>query len=263
MAETEIMEDNNDFIHTLWDELADFDAARSDEALGYLMAGLCQLVGAQNANWIGSVRMVDILPGDLVHGWRPRCVRFLHPSAQIDASVKEQAKNLELGSVDESTIRNVAQAGIFRANRATDLVPRWLESDYSLRYFKPFGLSDVIWAGIPVNADAECYFGIFREDGHSLFTAEERDLVASALRGLKWFCRQQLLSHGLTVASSPLTATEREVLGGLLSGLSEKQIAADRYQSPHTTHEYVTNIYRKFGVNNRATLMALWLGKAA
>lgn len=255
--------DTSERIHALWDELADFDATRANDALDHLMAGLCRLTDAQNANWIGAVRMADILPGDPVHGWRPRCVLFLHPSTQIDASVKDQVKNLELGCVDETTILNVALAGTFRANRAIDLAPGWLESDYYRRYFEPLGHRDVIWAGVPVNSDAECYFGIFREDPHSRFTPEERDLVAHALRGLKWFCRRLMLSHGLTVATSPLTATEREVLGGLLSGLSEKQIAAARHQSPHTTHEYVTNIYRKFGVGNRAALMALWLGKAA
>jgi DNA-binding CsgD family transcriptional regulator len=254
--------DRQEFIHSLWDELADFDAARSDEALNRLLSALCHLVDAQNANWMGAVRMADILPGDPVHGWRPRCVLFLHPSAQIDASVKEQVKNLELGCVDETTILNVALAGTFRANRAIDLVPGWFESDYCRRYFEPFGHRDVIWVGVPVNADAECYFGIFREDSHSRFTPEERDLVAYALRGLKWFCRRLMLSHGLTVATLPLTATEREVLGGLLGGLSEKQIAAARQQSSHTTHEHVTNIYRKFGVSNRPTLMAIWLGKA-
>lgn len=250
-------------IHALWDELADFDAARADAALDHLMASLCQFVDAQNANWIGSVRMADVLAGDPVHGWRPRVVHFLHPSAQIEGSVKEQAKNLEQGSVDQSTIVNVAQAGTFRTNRAVDLVPGWLESDYYHRYFKAFGLKDVIWAGLPVNEDAECYFGVFRDDAHPHFTPAERDFVGNALRGLKWFYRRQMLSRGLMVATSPLTATEREVLGGLLSGLSEKQIASARNQSPHTTHEYVSNIYRKFGVGNRSTLMSLWLGKAA
>lgn len=258
-----VSNETSERIHALWDELADFDAARSEEALEHLMKGLCQLVDAQNVNWIGSVRMADILPGDPVHGWRPRVVHFLHPSAQIDGSVKEQTKNLEQGSVDESTIVNVAQAGTFRTNRAVDLAPRWFESDYCRRYFKALGLNDVIWVGLPVNEDAECYFGVFRNDGHPLFTPAERDLVGYALRGLKWFYRRQMLGRGLMVASTPLTATEREVLGGLLTGLSEKQIAAARNQSPHTTHEYVTNIYRKFGVGNRSTLMALWLGKAA
>ncbi|MCK9389551.1 MAG: helix-turn-helix transcriptional regulator [Sulfuritalea sp.] len=258
-----VSNDNSDRIHILWDELADFDAARADDALDHLMAGLGHLVDAQNVNWFGTVRMADILPGDPVHGWRPRCVQFLHPSTQIDASVKEQTKNLELGSADETAIRNVTMTGTFRANRAVDLAPGWLESDYYRRYFQPFGLNDVIWAGVPVNDDAECYFGIFRDDAHPHFTPEESDLVAYALRGLKWFCRQQLLSHGLMVATSPLTAVERQVLGGLLTGLVEKQIAAAQHQSPHTTHEYVSNIYRKFGVKNRAALMALWLGKAA
>lgn len=64
-------------------------------------------------------------------------------------------------------------------------------------------------------------------------------------------------------ASSPLTPVERQVLQSLLTGLSEKAIASAQSQSYHTTHEYVTSIYRKFGVNNRAALMALWLGKSS
>lgn len=258
-----ISDETSDRIHALWDELADFDAARADDALDHLLAGLCRFADAQNANWIGAVRMADILPGDPVHGWRPRFVHFLRPSAAIDASVKEQTKNLEQGSVDETTIRNVALAGTFRANRVIDLAPGWFESDYCRRYFTAFGHTDVIWAGVPVNADAECYFGIFRDGDHPRFTPEERDLVGYVLRGLKWFYRRQMLSRGLMVANSPLTAVERQVLGGLLTGLVEKQIAATQGQSHHTTHEYVSNIYRKFGVGNRAALMALWLGKTA
>lgn len=247
-------------IHTLWDELADFDAARADEAMDHLMDGLCRLVDAQNANWFGAVRLND-MHGDPVHGWRVRCFRYLHPAPALTDSAKAQIKNLDRGSVDVNTIRNANLAGSFRVNRAEDLTPGWLESDYSERYFKAAGRADAIWAGIPVNDDAESYFGIFRDAGYPRFTPEERDIVGYALRGLKWFCRRQMLSHGLMVASSPLTATEREVLGGLLSGQLEKQIAGTLDQSYHTTHEYVTGIFRKFGVNNRAALMALWLGK--
>jgi DNA-binding CsgD family transcriptional regulator len=52
-------------------------------------------------------------------------------------------------------------------------------------------------------------------------------------------------------------------LQGLLTGQPEKQIATALDQSHHTTHEYVMTIYRKFGVNNRPALMALWLGKGS
>lgn len=251
-------------IHLLWDELADFDAARTDAALDHLLATLCELVNAQNANWFGAVRMTDILPGDPVHGWRPRCVHFLHPSAPLDVSAKEQTKNLEQGSVDETAIRNVSFAGTFRANRIVDLVSEeWFQSDYYRCHFQAFGQADIIWAGVPVNKDAECYLGIFRNVPHPRFSAEERDTIAYTLRSLKWFLRQQLLARGLLVASSPLTPLERGVLQGLLTGQSEKQIAVALNKSYHTTHEYVSSIFRKFGVNNRAALMALWLGKPA
>jgi len=69
--DTGAMEKNsNDFIHTLWDELADFDAARSDEALNHLMAGLSTLAGAWNILWMGAVR-----PGCRCPGFRWRCIR--------------------------------------------------------------------------------------------------------------------------------------------------------------------------------------------
>ena len=39
-------------IYRFWDELADFDAARSDEAMCHLMRGLCKLAGGWNASWV-------------------------------------------------------------------------------------------------------------------------------------------------------------------------------------------------------------------
>lgn len=252
-----------DRIHRLWDELADFDAARPDAARDHLLASLCALVDAQNANWLGAVRLPDIAPVDPAHGWRPRKVIYLHPSPPIDAALAEQVKRIEQGNIDLSTVRNVAQAGVFRANRLIDLVPEeWFASAYYQAYYKGLGREDAIWAGCPVNEDAEVYFGIFRHVGRPRFGAAERETVAYALRGLKWFHRRQMLAHGLLVASTPLTAAERAVLQELLTGRPEKEIAAGLDKSHHTIHEYVTNIYRKFGVQNRAALMALWLGKA-
>lgn len=253
-----------DRTHSLWDELADFQAAQAEESLHHLMRGLCRLVDAQTANWIGAVRMASNIPHDPVKGWRPRTIIHLDPYPQLHVAVQEQTKQLEAGEVDLTTVRNVATAGTFRANRLADLAPpEWFESAYYRKYYLGMGRVDAIWAGVPVNEDAETYFGIFRDTQHAPFTPEERDTLAYALRGLKWFHRQQMLSRGLLVASSPLTLVERQVLSSLLNGKTEKEIAAIQGQSPHTTHEYVTAIYRKFGVKNRASLMALWLGKAA
>jgi DNA-binding CsgD family transcriptional regulator len=257
-------EDSNDFIHTLWDELADFDAAHSDAALAHLMNGLCTLAGAWNIVWVGVVRMDANIPGDPVKGWRPRLIRFLNPSPPLDNHARQEAEKLEQGVVDATTIRNAAGAGRFRANRLRDLVgPEWFESPYYRVTYQLLGTVDAIWVAFPVNEDAESYFGIFRAPDTPPFTESERDEVAYALRGIKWFHRQLMLSHGLLVVMTPLTPAERRVLHLLLTGLSEKLIAAELGRSYHTTHECVTAIFRKFGVNNRAALMALWLGQTA
>jgi len=254
--------EQQDFIHTLWDELADFDAAHADEALTCLMERLCTLVGAWNVTWLGSVRMDTSFPGDPVKGWRAPLVRFLHPSVQLDDVVREQIDQLEEGIVDVTTIRNAEGAGVFRANRLRDLVDEeWFDSPYYRAYYQAVGNSDAIWVIFPINEDAESWFGIFRSLESPPFTETERDVIAYALRGIKWFHRQLMLSHGLLVAVTTLTPAERRVLHLLLTGLPEKQIAVEIERSYHTVHQYVITIFRKFGVNNRAALMALWLGQ--
>lgn len=256
--------DSNDFIHTLWDELADFDAAHSDEALTHLMAGLCTLAGAHNILWMGAVRLDTTFPGDPVKGWRPRVMHHLHPSVPLHDAAWEETEKLEQGVVDITTIRNTENAGTFRANRLCDLVgPEWFESPYYRVHYRGLGTADAIWVAFPVNEDAESWFGIYRAPDRPPFTEAERDAVAYVLRGIKWFHRQLMLSHGLLLAATPLTPAERRVLHLLLAGLSEKLIAAELDRSLHTIHECITAIFRKFGVNNRAALMSLWLGQAA
>lgn len=253
-----------DFIHALWDELADFDAARSDEALSHFMRELCKLGGAWNVTWFGAVRLDASLPGDPLKGWRPHSIRHLHSTPPLDGAVQEQMDDLDRGVVDLTTIRNVEGAGTFRANRLCDLVgPEWFDSAYYRAYYQGVGSSDAVWVAFPVNKDAESWFGILRAQGSPAYTETERDVIAYALRGIKWFHRQLMLSHGLLVAATILTQTERRVLQLLLTGLSEKQIAEKLERSYHTTHECVTAIFRKFSVNNRASLMALWLGKVS
>jgi DNA-binding NarL/FixJ family response regulator len=86
------------------------------------------------------------------------------------------------------------------------------------------------------------------------------ELVAQALRGIKWFHRQLLLGHGFGASEKPITVAERRIIKGLLSGATEKVIAEEANLTCGTVHQYATRIYRKFGVNGRAEFMALWLG---
>lgn len=54
----------------------------------------------------------------------------------------------------------------------------------------------------------------------------------------------------------PLSPRLRQTLGRLLEGDSEKQVAAHLDLSSATVHQYVTTLYRHFGVSRRAQLLA-------
>lgn len=70
------------------------------------------------------------------------------------------------------------------------------------------------------------------------------------------------LSYGPVTDKGPMPAHHRKVLLALLKGRSEKQVAADLGLSINTTHQYVTALYRRFNVRNRASLMGMWLASA-
>ena len=248
-------------IHRLWDELADADGTRFDDVADHLMVSLCELVAAQNAVWMGSVRLSDAFPNDPVQGWRAPIIRHLYPARVLDDAAKEQAHDLHRGVADETTVANVAGAGRFRANRLRDVVSNeWFDSYYYHRYYRGVGLDDAIFVAFPINKEAESWFGVFREIGKPGFTLEERDTLSYALRGIKWLHRQLMLSHGLLIASKPLTPAERRVLQLLLSRTSEKEIGHHLGLTVNSVHQYVVSVFRKFGVNSRASLMSLWLG---
>lgn len=56
-----------------------------------------------------------------------------------------------------------------------------------------------------------------------------------------------------------LSPRQQETLKHLLTGDSEKQIAAKLSVSRHTVHVYVKDLYRHFGANSRGELLARWV----
>jgi DNA-binding CsgD family transcriptional regulator len=252
-----------EYIHCLWDELADFDPTRCDEALLHLMRRLCARIGADNAIWLGVVRADEVGPEDPTGGWRAVVIRNLVTTPLLDEAVQKQKELLDRGVADVATLRHLAGAGRLRTSRLCDVVePDWFQSDYYRTFYLDAGLQDAILSSFPVNQDVESWIGLHRRKGRKPFDEAERDDLARIMRGLKWFHRQLLLSHGLLVAASPLTAAERKVLHLFLTGLPEKQIAELLGRSPHTVHDTVAALYRKFGVASRSALMAIWLGSA-
>jgi DNA-binding NarL/FixJ family response regulator len=56
-----------------------------------------------------------------------------------------------------------------------------------------------------------------------------------------------------------LPPRQQQTLKHLLTGDSEKQIAAKLSVSRHTVHVYVKDLYRRFGASSRAELLARWV----
>jgi DNA-binding CsgD family transcriptional regulator len=256
------MNDRIDAIYALWEELADFPMGEGDAALLHLLAALCDMLGAQNAIWSALVRLPTPAAGDLLEGWRPRLVRLLNPVPAMAESVRQRMDQLCSPDVDQSQRLAVSGGAPFRTWLLSEgLPPDWFDGAYYRRHYLGIGLADSLSLRWALNDDVRVHLTLLRSAAAPRFSAEDKAPLALAMRGLKWFLRRQLLGHGLLIASTPLSPTERQVLLALLGGRVEKQIAQDLAQSAHTTHVQVKSIYSKFGVTKRSALTALWLGR--
>jgi DNA-binding CsgD family transcriptional regulator len=255
-------ETQREAIHRLWDTLADFPVSETDQALVHLMEGIAGMIGAQNAYWLGSVRMNAMLPEDPLKGFRPRANRYLHPAPTHDEAFRAQAVRWNRNEANEGHARAVRDAGTFRSFRLRAVMrPAWFEEEFYKAFHGSRGFHDQCMVIFPLHEDFETLFSFHRVRVKKNFTAEEEALAAYALRGIKWFHRQIGLSYGLLIAGAPLSFTQRQVTQLLLTERSEKEIAEEIEKTVRTTHKHITEIFRKFGVNSRAGLMAIWLGQ--
>ncbi|MES2032167.1 MAG: helix-turn-helix transcriptional regulator [Pseudomonadota bacterium] len=249
-------------VYGLWDRLAEFSVGDSDAALTHLLATLCNMLSASNVLWSVVVRLPSPKRADPLLGWRPRIVRLLDPNPAMAASAQQQFDSLWSTNLDLSQILSAAGDETFRVRLLFEaLPPEWFKGEHYRRHYLDVGHADSISVRIALNDDVRIRLFVFRDLQSPRFSPVDGEHLGFVMRGLKWFHRQQLLSHGLLIANAPLTPAERRVLLALLDGQVEKEIAQKFDQSPNTTHFHVKSIYDKFGVRNRAALAALWLGK--
>ena len=250
-------------IFALWDRMADIEAADMDRGQKVLLEGMRRLLAASTAMSLVAVRMTKRKKTDPARGWRPRHVIQLHQDAKSRANIKAAERQYEAGQLDITVVNNLSLAGTWRARRLSELAPpEWFDSAFYQQFYARVGRADGLWVGCPINKDLEMYVGLFRSRRQPAFTPRERDVALLAMRGLKWFLRRYVLSLGLDLARTPLTGMERRVLRHLLNGHTQSSIAESLAQSQHTTHDHIKSIYRKFDVNSRSALTALWLGRS-
>jgi DNA-binding CsgD family transcriptional regulator len=252
-------------VHRLWDSLSEFPTSETDQALLHLMEGIARMIGAGNAYWLGYLRF-NAEPDDPLKGLRPGLPpganRYLYPAPLHNELSRAQTIKWNTMHVNEGYLRVARDVGQFRAFRLRKEMPAaYFEGEFYQTFHASRGFHDQCVVIFPVNTDYESLFNFQRVGVKKDFAAAEEAIAAYALRGIRWFHRQIALSHGLLVAGTPLSPAQRQITQLLLTERSEKQIAAEIGKTPKTTHNYITEIFRKFGVKSRAGLMAVWLGQ--
>ena len=253
-----------DHIHNLWDRLADFDATRVEEAQFFLMRELKRLAGADDAVWIGFVRMAhgEAAAGDHQFGWRGRAIVHLEWTDLKRQVVADALKAQEVDGGVPSATELLRGAGSFRTLTLREVhdMETFTRTGHYRACFVPFNITDRMWCIFPVNADCEAVY-ILDRCGGPPFRERDKRAVSAALRGIKWFHRRTMLFHGVMLGDGRLTPRERRLLARLLSDSTEKEIAADLGLAASTIRGYIKQLYRKFGVRGRMGLVALWLGR--
>lgn len=123
------------------------------------------------------------------------------------------------------------------------------------RYFRPGNVHHRLASVFPTSDRAIFLLHLHRPRGERDFSSRDRAL-------LELFHGEMgpLLGRALASATEPMPMSLprrlRQTLACLVEGDTEKQVAARLGLSHATAHQYVTALYRRFGVRSRAQLLA-------
>jgi len=259
---------DQDTVIRLWHELMEFPASSPQEALEHCLRAMAQEVGAVNATWVGAAREKDWErrnPFDPLLGWRPHICLTLHPTDAWQRAHEVAMDAVRNNYMDPQTVALASQFGQNRCFLRDEVVSDrdWKRDRINREVLAPLGIGHRLIGAAATAPGAESYLIFDRDGGGRGFSARERDLLAFFLRGSALLHRELLQMHGLLNALRPLSPRERDVLRLLLTGVSEREIAAALGLTPATTHQYVVAVLRNFGAHSRAELMSQWLQRLA
>jgi DNA-binding NarL/FixJ family response regulator len=216
-----------------------------------MLEGLCRLLGARAATG-GEGRWV-----------RPH--RDIEATFAVDVGIDSRAHELyvaymrDLGPGADPIFQAMGQLPgrlVVRTRRELVSDRRWYRSRAWDEYRRPIDIDDQLTSIFQTSdAGIVSVIAILRASGERDFSARERRLLTSFHEELG-----RLIGHALVSATEPtpprLSRRLGQTLTCLLEGDTEKQVAARLGLSHATVHQYVTALYRHFGVGSRAQLLA-------
>lgn len=218
-----------------------------------MLEGACQLIGVPVAaggegRWIRPHGTVEV---------------FSAFAAGLDSRGYElfTAYHRELGPSGDpifQALGHVPGQVVTRARRQLVSDGAWYRSA-AWEYRRPIGIDEQLTSVYQVSGDgAVSVIAVHREASKREFSARQHRLMSFFHAELGRLIGQALVST-IEPSSGKLSPRLRQTLACLLDGDSEKQLAARVGLSQATVHQYVTTLYRYFGVRSRAQLLALAL----
>jgi DNA-binding CsgD family transcriptional regulator len=159
------------------------------------------------------------------------------------------------------------QVGRLRTHRRAEVVAEevWTRHPQN-ELARALGFDDDVASMVPIGRGRECLLAASTGIGDPRLCERERLLLHLVQGALPWFSAtlmEPLRDRGgrlrLTGLEARLAPRLRPVLRQLLTGRTEKEIAAALGLSPRTVHKYVELIFAASEVSGRAELMALFI----
>jgi DNA-binding CsgD family transcriptional regulator len=134
----------------------------------------------------------------------------------------------------------------------------WYNSPAFCEYHRPSGTDDGVMSVVLLNARQMHGIALFRPPGQGKFTTRDQQFLEVFHAELEPYLHADLAPPGCDPVSQ-LSPRLRDVLGCLLEGDSEQQVARRLGLTSRTVSQYVKGVYRAFGVNSRGELLARWI----
>jgi DNA-binding CsgD family transcriptional regulator len=148
---------------------------------------------------------------------------------------------------------------LIRTRRQDVADDAWYRCRMYVEYHEPVGVDDCAVSVWDLPGGRVDLIGLHRDVGDRGFSARELALLRLFHAELG-----RLIGPTLTSPDDPLSPTRlpprvRQTLACLLEGDSEKQVSARLGLSGPTVHQYVMALYRRYGVESRAELLARFI----
>jgi DNA-binding CsgD family transcriptional regulator len=221
-----------------------------------MLLGVCRLVDAPlgmggEGRWVGPARRFEFIGGPLPIGpFDPKGLRFFAEHARTNLTDEDPV----FGPLSRIRAPLVTRA---REQLLEDRV--WYRCPLCAIVREALSFDHAVYSAYGMAGPDEVnMISMARTPGDRPFSGRERRLLHVFHHELGPLVGTRL-ARGRKDGPKPMSPRQRQTLERLLDGDSEKQVARRLGLSLPTVHQYITELYRRYGVSSRAELMARWV----